>query len=109
MESGMKIYVGNLPYDVTKEDLQTQFAAFGAVESVDIIIDRYSGRSKGFAFVEMPSVAEGQAAIAGLNGKMLKERPLNVSVARPRTDDRGDRPGGGMRSGGGYGGSRERR
>ena len=93
----MKIYVGNLAYDVTSEELKTEFAAFGAVESVSIITDKYSGRSKGFAFIEMPSVAEGQSAITSLNGKALKERPLTVSAARPRSDNRG----------GGYGGGRD--
>ena len=91
----MKIYVGNLSFDVTEEELRGEFASFGKVESVDIITDRYSGRPKGFAFVEMPSVSEGQAAIAGLNGKTLKDRTLTVSAARPRSDDRrgGGRPG----------------
>jgi len=100
----MKIYVGNLSYDVTEEELRQEFLAFGKVESVSIITDKYSGRPKGFAFVEMPSVSEGQAAIAALNGKTLKERTLNVNAARPRTDNRG---GGsyGDRRGGGYGGS----
>jgi RNA recognition motif-containing protein len=95
----MKIYVGNLSYDVTEEDLRAQFAASGKVESVSIITDKYSGRSKGFAFVEMPSVSEGQAAIAALNGKTLKDRTLTVSAARPRSDDRGGSYGG-RRSGG---------
>lgn len=103
----MKIYVGNLPYDATKEDLQTEFAAFGTVGSVDIIIDRTSGRSKGFAFVEMPSVNEGQAAINKLNGKTLKDRTISVSAARPRSDDRGGSGYGGGKSGG-YGGNRRR-
>jgi cold-inducible RNA-binding protein len=95
----MKIYVGNLSYDVTEEDLRAQFAASGKVESVSVITDKYSGRSKGFAFVEMPSVSEGQAAIAALNGKTLKDRTLTVSAARPRSDDRGGSYGG-RRSGG---------
>ena len=85
----MKIYAGNLSFDVTEEDLRTEFAAFGKVDSVSIITDKYSGRSKGFAFVEMPVVSEGQAAIAALNGKALKERTLTVNAARPRSDDRG--------------------
>ena len=91
----MKIYVGNLSYDVTEEELRQEFLAFGEVESVSIITDKYSGRPKGFGFVEMPSVSEGQAAITALNGKTLKDRTLNVNAARPRTDNR---------SGGGYGG-----
>jgi RNA recognition motif-containing protein len=95
----MKIYVGNLSFDVTEEELRTEFAAFGKVESVSIITDKYSGRPKGFAFVEMPAVSEGQAAITGLNGKNLKDRPLTVNAARPRSDDRGGSYGG-RRSGG---------
>ena len=107
----MKIYVGNLSYEVTEEDLRQEFEAFGAVTSIDIIKDKYSGRPKGFGFVEMASVSEGQAAITGLNGKTLKERTLNVNVARPRTESRGggsygDRRGGGF--GGGGGGRRGR-
>jgi len=112
----MKIYVGNLSYDVTEEELRQEFSAFGEVESVSIITDKYSGRPKGFGFIEMPSVSEGQAAITGLNGKELKERTLNVNTARPRTDNRGggsygDRGGGsyGDRRGGGFGGGRQRR
>ncbi|MBI4266859.1 MAG: RNA-binding protein [Chloroflexi bacterium] len=104
----MKIYVGNLSFDVTEEELRAEFAAFGKVESVSVITDKFSGRPKGFAFVEMPAVAEGQAAITGLNGKMLKDRPLTVNAARPRTDDRGGyggRRGGGFDKGG-YGGRR---
>jgi len=85
----MKIYVGNLPYEVTEEDLRKEFEAFGGVTSVSIITDKYSGRPKGFGFVEMESVSEGQAAITGLNGKVLKERTLTVNAARPRSDDRG--------------------
>ena len=107
----MKIYVGNLSYDVTEDELRQEFSAFGKVESVAIITDKYSGRSKGFAFVEMPTVSEGQAAIAGLNGKTLKDRTLNVNAARPRSDDRGGsygdrRSGGGGKFGGGGGGRR---
>ncbi len=85
----MKIYVGNLSYEVTEEELRQEFLAFGGVESVNIITDKYSGRPRGFGFVEMPSVSEGQAAITGLNGKSLKDRTLNVNEARPRSDDRG--------------------
>jgi len=101
----MRIYVGNLSYDVTEEELRQEFTAFGEVESVNIITDKYSGRPKGFGFVEMPSVSEGQAAITALNGKTLKERTLTVNAARPRSDDRGggsygDRGGGGFSGGG---------
>ena len=108
----MKIYVGNLSFDVTEEELRQEFAAFGNVESVNVITDKYSGRPRGFAFVEMPQVSEGQAAITGLNGKTLKDRTLTVNAARPRSDDRGgggsyrDKRGGG---GGGFGGGRGRR
>jgi cold-inducible RNA-binding protein len=104
----MKIYVGNLSYEVTEEDLRQEFEAFGGVDSVSVITDKYSGRPKGFAFVEMPSVSEGQAAITGLNGKTLKERTLTVDTARPRSDNRRDRSYGDRRSGG-YGGGRQRR
>jgi cold-inducible RNA-binding protein len=100
----VKIYIGNLPLDVTEEELRQEFAAFGKIESVAIPTDRYSGKPRGFAFVEMPSVAEGQAAIAGLNGKTLKDRTLTVNAARPRSDDRGGGYGGGRRGGGGFGG-----
>ena len=102
----MKIYVGNLSFDVTEDELRQEFASFGKVESVNVITDKYSGRPRGFAFVEMPSVAEGQAAIDGLNGKTLKERTLNVSAARPRPEERG---GGYGRRGGGFGGGGRRR
>ncbi len=95
----MKIYVGNLSYEVTEEELRQEFLAFGEVESVNIITDKYSGRPKGFGFVEMPSVSEGQAAITALNGKSLKDRTLNVNAARPRSDNRG----------GGFSGGRQRR
>ena len=107
----MKIYVGNLPYEVSEEELRQEFGTFGAVTSVNIITDRYSGRPKGFAFVEMPTVSEGQAAIAGLNGKALKGQMLNVNAARPPSESRGYRPYGGDRRGGGGrpGGGRGRR
>ena len=105
----MKIYVGNLSYDVTEEELRQEFMAFGEVETVNIIMDKYSGRPKGFGFVEMPSVSEGQAAIDGLNGKTLKERTLNVNAARPRTDDRGGGSYGDRRGGGSGGGRGQRR
>ena len=102
----MKLYVGNLSYEVTEDDLRQAVAEFGEVESVSIIKDKYNGQSKGFGFVEMPSKEEGQAAIDGLNGKELKGRALNVNEARPREDRGGSR--GGYSSGirGGQGGSR---
>ena len=99
----MKIYVGNMPYSVTEEDLQQAFEAFGQVESVTIIKDKMSGQSKGFGFVEMGSADQAQAAISGMNGKDLKGRKLNVNEARPRQDD-GRGGGGGMRRPGGGGG-----
>jgi len=108
----MKIYVGNLSYDVTEEELRQEFKAFGEVETVNVITDKYSGRPKGFAFVEMPTVSEGQAAITAINGKTLKDRTLTVNAARPRTDDRGGGRGGGSYGGGrggGFGGGRQRR
>ena len=104
----MKIFVGNLSFDVTEEELREEFASFGKVESVAIPTDKYSGRARGFAFVEMPSVAEGQAAIEALNGKTLRNRTLTVNAARPRSDDRGGGSYGGGRSGG-FGGGRQRR
>ncbi len=103
----MKIYVGNMSYDTTEEDLHLACKPFGKVISATIIKDKFSGRTKGFAFVEMSSDAEGQAAIAGLNGKELKGRELNVNEARPRTESpRGRNTGGfgGQGGGGGYGG-----
>jgi len=95
----MNIYVGNLSYEATEEDLKQAFGAFGQVESVNIIKDRYSGESKGFGFVEMSARAEAQSAIEDLNGKELKGRMLKVSEGRPRSDDRrgGGRRGGGRR------------
>ncbi|MCJ7721951.1 RNA-binding protein [Candidatus Bathyarchaeota archaeon] len=99
----MNIYVGNLSLDVTEEELREEFKAFGDITSVSIIKDKYSGQSRGFGFVEMASKAEGEAAIAGLKGKTLKERTLDVNEARPRSDSRG---GGG---GGGFGGRGKQR
>lgn len=94
----MNIYVGNLSYSVTEDDLRQAFEAFGQVASVSIIKDKYSNQSKGFGFVEMPGKEEAQAAINEMNGKDLKGRALNVNEARPRT--------GGDRRGGGGGGDR---
>ena len=112
----MNIYVGNLSYDITEEELRTEFVAFGGVTSVSIPKDKYSGQSKGFGFVEMPVLSEGQAAIKGLNGKTLKDRTLTVNGARPRSDTRSggsyggrDGGGGGRRDGGFGGGGRQRR
>ena len=101
----MKLYVGKLSYDITEEDLKQQFAEYGEVDSVSIITDRDSGRPKGFAFVEMSSKTEAEAAISGLNGKMLNERTIVVNEARPKTDTRSSGGYGGNRSGG-FGGNR---
>jgi RNA recognition motif-containing protein len=102
----MKIYVGNMSYDVQEEDLRQAFGKFGEVDSVSIINDKFSGRSKGFGFVEMSSNEAGQAAIEGLNGKDLKGRALNVNEARPqeKRESRGGYGGGGGRGGFGGGG-----
>ncbi|MCU0596042.1 MAG: RNA-binding protein [Desulfobacterota bacterium] len=96
----MNIYVGNLSYSVTEDDLRQAFEAFGQVASVSIIKDKFSNQSKGFGFVEMPTQEEAQAAISGMNGKELKGRAMNVNEARPRTDDRRGGGGGGRRPGG---------
>ena len=110
----MNIYVGNLSYEVTDEDLREAFAAFGQVSSARVIRDRDSGRSRGFGFVEMPTQAEAQAAIQGLNGKDLKGRDLNINEARPRPERRGGEGRGGEGRGGegrggeGRGGGRRR-
>lgn len=103
----MNMYVGNLPFDVSDEELQTAFEAFGQVVSAAVIKDKYSGESRGFGFVEMSSKDEAQAAIDGLNGKEFKGRTLTVNEARPRSEVRrgGGKPGGGY--GGGYGGKRK--
>jgi len=103
----MNIYVGNLSYEVTEDDLKEAFGTFGQVETANIIKDKYSGQSKGFGFVEMPTKAEADAAIEGLNDTELKGRSLKVNEARPRTESRGDRGGyGGGGRGGGQGGGR---
>jgi RNA recognition motif-containing protein len=98
---GKKIYVGNLAYGVTDSDLEQLFGAHGTVQSAQVIMDRDTGRSKGFGFVEMGSDQEAQAAIAALNGHEIEGRPLTVNEARPKPE------GGGGRGGrGGYGGGR---
>ena len=89
----MNIYVGNLSYNVTEENLRQAFKALGQVSSATIVKDKYSGQSKGFGFVEMPSAEEARSAINQLNGKELKGRTLNINEARPRTQ--GGRGGGG--------------
>ena len=100
----MKIYVGNLSFQTNDEELHRAFEAFGQVESATVIKDKMSGQSRGFGFVEMPSAEEGKAAIAGMNGKMLGDRALNVNEARPREEG-----GGGGRRPGGGGGPRGRK
>ncbi len=105
----MKIYVGNMSYETSEEDLKQSFEAFGKVESATIIKDKFSGQSKGFGFVEMFSKSEAQSAIDGLNDKELKGRKLKVNEARPRTESRGGRGGYGSGKGeygGGKGGGR---
>jgi RNA recognition motif-containing protein len=102
---GKKIYVGNLSYGVSDSDLQQMFEAHGTVQSAQVIMDRDTGRSKGFGFVEMGSDQEAQAAIAALNGKEMDGRNLTVNEARPKEGGGGGRGGsGGGR--GGYGGGR---
>jgi RNA recognition motif-containing protein len=112
----MKIYVGNLSYESSEQDLRTEFEAFGKVDSISVVMDKVTGRPRGFAFVEMPTVSEGQAAINGINGKTIDERTVVVNEARSRDDSRGGggysrgRSGGyGDRRGGGFGGGRQKR
>ena len=93
----MNIYVGNLSWEVTQEDLQEAFQAHGQVANVNIITDKYTGKSRGFGFVEMPNDDEARAAISALNDQELKGRNLNVNEARPKTEGR--RGGGGRRGG----------
>ena len=97
---GKNIYVGNLPYDTTGDDLVELFQPYGTVTSGQVIIDKFSGRSRGFGFVEMARDDEAQAAVDALNGTPYGGRPLTVNEARPR-EERGSGGGG---SGGGYGG-----
>jgi len=94
-----KLYVGNLSYDVTQDQLQSMFSPYGSVNSAQIISDRDTGRSKGFGFVEMSSDQEGTAAITGMNGQMMDGRALTVNEAKPKED----RP---RTGGGGSGGKR---
>ena len=91
---GKKLYVGNLTFDVTDKDLEALFSQAGAIQSVAVITDKFSGQSRGFGFVEMGSNAEAQAAIQQFNGQELKGRTLKVNEARDR-DDRGGSGGGG--------------
>ncbi len=98
----MNLYVGNLSYRLTEDELKEAFEEFGQVSSCTIIKDRVTGESKGFGFLEMPEKSEAEAAISGLNGRDLKGRKLNVNEARPREN----RPNGGGGGGGGMGGGR---
>ena len=98
---GKKLYVGNLAYGVSNSDLEQMFEEFGTVQSAQVIMDRDTGRSKGFGFVEMGSDAEAQVAIQALNGKEIEGRALTVNEAKPREDR-----GGGRGGSGGYGGGR---
>jgi RNA recognition motif-containing protein len=99
---GRKLYVGNLTYGVTSSDLEKMFESFGTVQSAQVIVDRDTGRSKGFGFVEMGTDHEAQAAITAMHGKEMDGRQLTVNEAKPREDRGGGGGGGGGR--GGYGG-----
>src|SRR5437763_13923644 len=103
---GKKLYVGNLTYGTTDRDLEQMFQAHGTVQSAQVIMDRDTGRSKGFGFVEMGSDQEAQAAIAALSGKEVDGRQLTVNEAKPREDRGGGGRGYGGGGGGGYGGGR---
>lgn len=118
---GFKLFVGNLPYSFTSDDLKTTFEPFGAVASAKVVMDRETGRSRGFGFVEMSNDSEASAAMEGLNGHQLNGRALTANEARPREEGgssgggrggygggAGGRGGfgGGRSSGGGYGGGR---
>lgn len=98
---GMRLYVGNLPYDITDDELRDAFAGFGEVASATVINDKFSGRSRGFGFVEMSSPDDGRSAIESMNGSELKGRTLTVNEAQPRPDrgNRGDRGDRGRRDG----------
>ena len=117
----MNIFVGNLPYAATDADLRKAFEAYGTVSSASVIVDKFTGKSRGFGCIEMPDAAEGKAAIEALNDQDLHGRPIRVNEAKPREDrpprreggsgggrgDRGDREGGySQRRSGGYGGHR---
>ncbi len=103
-EIEVNIYVGNLSHQTTEDDLRQAFEAFGQVESANIIKDKFSGESRGFGFVEMPSKQEAQKAIEEMNGKDLMGRAVNVNEARPKTNRRDSRGGRGGFGGGGRGG-----
>jgi len=106
---GMKLYVGNLTYGITDATLEQMFTPHGAVKSAQVVMDRDTGRSKGFGFVEMTNDNEARAAITALNGQQVEGRALTVNEARPRENRPGGGGGGGGRSGGGgYGGGNRR-
>jgi RNA recognition motif-containing protein len=98
---GKKLYVGNLGYDVTDDQLRGMFAPYGSVQTAQVITDRDTGRSKGFGFVEMGSDQEAQAAITGMNGKLADGRSLTVNEAKPKESRSGGSGGGGYGGGGG--------
>jgi RNA recognition motif-containing protein len=99
-----KLFVGNLSFNTTSEDLQSLFSQAGAVLSANVITDKFTGRSRGFGFVEMTNTQEAQAAIERFNGAEMQGRPLTVNEAKPQ-----ERSGGGWNKGGGGGGGRDRR
>jgi len=103
LETNMNIYIGNLSFDTSDDELRELFAGFGEVDSVNIIMDKYSGRSRGFGFVEMQEKADGDRAIQELDGNEFMGRAIRVNEARPR-EDRGGRGGGGGGGGGRRGG-----
>ena len=100
----MNIYVGNLAHKATEDEVRQAFEEFGQVTEVRLIVDKFSGESRGFGFVEMPSKAEAEKAIEEMNGKEFMERALNVNEARPKVDRGGRGGGGGGRGSGGRGG-----
>jgi len=104
----MNIYVGNLSYETAEEDLRQAFEQYGEIVSVNVIKDKFSGQSRGFAFVEMATKEAGEAAIAALNGAELQSRELTVNEARPREERGGGGGGRDRRGGGGYGGGSNR-
>ena len=91
---GKRIYVGNLSYQTTEDSLRALFAEFGEIESVSLVTDRYSGRSRGFAFVEMATEEAAQAAVTGLTSKTLDDREIDVAEARPQGERKGGQRGG---------------
>lgn len=99
-----KLYVGNIPFSTTSQDLQNMFSAHGTVTQVELVSDRFTGRSRGFAFVEMSTAEDAQKAIAALQGTQLEGRTVTVNEARPREERPPRQPGGGGGGRGGYGG-----